>query len=651
MAIFPNFTSEKAQTIATAFLSSLVITGVIIYTLSSVFQRLFFVPTLNYKKRLTKASKSNTKKLSRKSIGFKLGAFRRRVILASANPSLYSTGPKTNNYLQLQQPDLGDNFDEFIDRTSPKQISDPSRKIIFGFFHPYCNAGGGGERVLWQAVYQTLKASEKNIAVIYTGDQDTHKEILDNVKKRFDLSFDRQRVVFIYLAKRYLVDDKYWKNWTLLGQAIGSTLLAFEAISALPPDIFLDTMGYPFSYPVVYHLLKIPILSYTHFPIIQTHMLNKLWIQLKTSKSNSNTLKLAGKYVYWKLFMVVYSFIGYYIDIPLCNGSWTFNHLNKIWWMLDGKNKDENVVKLAKLYPPCLTEVFVDETQLEHEISALETNQVKWEKLDNSFVCLAQFRPEKRHELILQEFAKFIDQHNSNTTNSNKNNNNNISAPPRLVLIGSIRNDNDRKFVEKLVAFAESLSISNYVQFILDAPWETVQQYFRQCSFGLNAMWNEHFGIAVVETIASGLIPISHASAGPLLDIAVPWDLKTNSQIDLSNTKSTKDTHEKNNDGYETGLFFQSPTDPDYSDLSKQETQGTAAAAAAQRYPELHEVFAQAIAMSSLVRKQYSVRGKACVLQKFSNDKFNADWDRYLEKLTKYDKYFREQKGKVEQVY
>ena len=27
-----------------------------------------------------------------------------------------------------------------------------SQGLSVGFFHPYCNAGGGGERVLWQAV-------------------------------------------------------------------------------------------------------------------------------------------------------------------------------------------------------------------------------------------------------------------------------------------------------------------------------------------------------------------------------------------------------------------------------------------------------------------------------------------------------------------
>lgn len=33
-------------------------------------------------------------------------------------------------------------------------------KTIVGIFHPYCNAGGGGERVLWEAVIALQKEYE-----------------------------------------------------------------------------------------------------------------------------------------------------------------------------------------------------------------------------------------------------------------------------------------------------------------------------------------------------------------------------------------------------------------------------------------------------------------------------------------------------------
>lgn len=37
-------------------------------------------------------------------------------------------------------------------------------------------------------------------------------------------------------------------------------------------------------------------------------------------------------------------------------------------------------------------------------------------------------------------------------------------------------------------------------------------------------MWNEHFGIGVVEMMASGLITIAHNSGGPKADIIVPLE-------------------------------------------------------------------------------------------------------------------------------
>ena len=36
-------------------------------------------------------------------------------------------------------------------------------------------------------------------------------------------------------------------------------------------------------------------------------------------------------------------------------------------------------------------------------------------------------------------------------------------------------------------------------------------------------MWNEHFGIGIVEMMAAGLVVIAHNSGGPKSDIAVPY--------------------------------------------------------------------------------------------------------------------------------
>ena len=39
---------------------------------------------------------------------------------------------------------------------------------------------------------------------------------------------------------------------------------------------------------------------------------------------------------------------------------------------------------------------------------------------------------------------------------------------------------------------------------------------------GLHTMWNEHFGIGVVEMLAAGLVTVAHDSAGPQMDIVKP---------------------------------------------------------------------------------------------------------------------------------
>ncbi len=55
------------------------------------------------------------------------------------------------------------------------------------FFHPYCNDGGGGERVLWIGIAALLRRRPGLRIAVYTGDAVEPATILRNVQDRFGL--------------------------------------------------------------------------------------------------------------------------------------------------------------------------------------------------------------------------------------------------------------------------------------------------------------------------------------------------------------------------------------------------------------------------------------------------------------------------------
>ena len=71
-------------------------------------------------------------------------------------------------------------------------------------------------------------------------------------------------------------------------------------------------------------------------------------------------------------------------------------------------------------------------------------------------------------------------------------------------------------------ALASDLQISDRVDFIVNARWTELKQWFGRASVGLHTMWNEHFGIGVVEMMAAGMIAVAHNSGGPASDIVQP---------------------------------------------------------------------------------------------------------------------------------
>ncbi|KAL8889735.1 MAG: hypothetical protein Q9215_003032 [Flavoplaca cf. flavocitrina] len=385
---------------------------------------------------------------------------------------------------------------------------------IIGFFHPFCNAGGGGERVLWAAIKATQKRWPKAVCCIYTGDHEAGKnEILERVQNRFNIKLHPPTVVFLYLSTRYYVLSSTWPRFSLLGQSLGSIVLAFDAFSLLVPDIFIDTMGYAFALAFSkFCFSKIPTGAYVHYPTISTDMLGSLDTSPALGKGlNAGTGKgLRGflKKRYWHLFANLYSRVGGSVDLVMTNSSWTASHIRTLWGPVRTKRRKPHA--LSVVFPPCAVDDIINAIPLNAESEAKRAQTVLY---------IAQFRPEKNHALLLRSFARFLKSHHKLEEKEQQ------PGLPKLVLIGSVRDASDATRVYELRLLAHELHLTpNHITFITDASFPTILSHLAAASVGANCMWNEHFGIGVVEYQAAGLIPVVNDSGGPKMDIVIDWE-------------------------------------------------------------------------------------------------------------------------------
>lgn len=85
----------------------------------------------------------------------------------------------------------------------------------------------------------------------------------------------------------------------------------------------------------------------------------------------------------------------------------------------------------------------------------------------------------------------------------------------KLICIGSCRDAADEVRVKDMKDLAKHLALEENVEFKLNIPYSELVSELQHGTIGLHTMWNEHFGIGVVECMAAGLIMVAHASGGP----------------------------------------------------------------------------------------------------------------------------------------
>ncbi|CAM9941410.1 unnamed protein product, partial [Discosporangium mesarthrocarpum] len=393
---------------------------------------------------------------------------------------------------------------------------------VVAFFHPYCNAGGGGERVLWRAVHALGRLSKdrggRSIhVIIYTGDVEVSPEdIIAKVRRQFHIPI-RDTVAFpisfVYLRGRWLLDPAKYPVLTLIGQSVGSFILALEALVRATPDIFMDTTGCAFSFPAAW-AFGCRVGAYVHYPTISTDMLSRVrdrrpaynnrgWISSRLAVSN---VKLA----YYHAFAFLYGLTGSFADVVMVNSNWTRRHIEMMWCWRWGWSCSA----LAVVFPPCDTS----------ELESLPLNNMGRQRC---IVSVGQFRPEKDQALQVQALSALLSFGRDAEGAGGKGHGDGERTARefrdvRLVLVGSCRGPTDWEVVNGVKALAEELGVSGNVEVVVNCSFEELKEWLGRASVGIHTMWNEHFGIGVVEMMASGLVTIAHRSGGPQTDIVIP---------------------------------------------------------------------------------------------------------------------------------
>lgn len=283
-------------------------------------------------------------------------------------------------------------------------------------------------------------------------------------------------------------------------------IVAWDAFHLITPDIFIDTMGYAFALALCNFLFPhVPTAAYVHYPTISTDMLSSLDDQRGrgVNAGLGHGWKGTVKRHYWILFAKLYSWVGGEIDVVMTNSTWTSNHIKSLWQTTRRKRKWTRDIHVV--FPP----VAVEELEQAIEITQESENIRK-----RDLLYIAQFRPEKDHHNIIIAFATLLKTHPEYAGMSG----------PKLILIGSVRDEKDKMLVYKLRVLAQEHHVSDQVDFVINAKWSQILDALRTSSIGVNGMWNEHFGIGVVEYQAAGLISVVDDSGGPKIDIVVPID-------------------------------------------------------------------------------------------------------------------------------
>lgn len=296
-------------------------------------------------------------------------------------------------------------------------------------------------------------------------------------------------VKFVRLQSAFLIEPKWYPRATMILQAFGMLLMGIESIFRFQPDILIDTEGCAFSYPM-FRMAGVKIIPYVHYPFISSDMIQAV-DERKQAINNSGIVTRSDllkklKLSYYRMISFIYGYCGSCCSVALVNSQWTMDHMIRLW----------RTVEIHKVYPPC-------------DIQNMGKLDIKQERQPIIF-SLSQFRPEKNQQLQIHIMKKILELRPD------------LRGHVSLVVYGGCRNGNDVKRAAGLMALAEEFGLSDSIKVKVNSDHGEIMKMLGKASIGIHTMSDEHFGISIVEFMASGLLTVANNSGGPKSDIITP---------------------------------------------------------------------------------------------------------------------------------
>ncbi|KAH7823818.1 putative glycosyltransferase family 4 protein [Monocercomonoides exilis] len=468
-------------------------------------------------------------------------------------------------------------------------IKSKRQNEIIAFLHPNVDQFGGGEKVFWQLLDVAAgeaKAKKNTEIIIFCAPSPKFKDfdsLLKHAQITFAYSFENLTgsvPIRLYPVPflRTVYNSRSWPC-TLLSMAFTAYFGGIMCSLECPPDILIETSGYPLAYISLKSLTKCKIGAYIHYPFaycLERQMRKHINPNEVPSKQKSGLKGLIAS-TKTKLRIIYYHLVQnlYYSSLKVCdimwvNSSWTkARHVETIHEVENrkGLTNNDSFVSLSEnltvLYPPCDSLQFIQQlvkkwNSNKYSVAALPSSANVKEKSSSSssssasvesdalafaqsrfiaenwfpppfadnrlpqIVSVGQFRPEKEHEKQVAIFSALYKKHPElKPKKAGEQGSEETANGVKLIMCGGLVKGMEW-YVDNLKKEIEKEGLQDAIELRFNVPGEELRETLMNSMGAIHTMFEEHFGIVIVEMMASGAVPIVNPSGGMFDDVFDP---------------------------------------------------------------------------------------------------------------------------------